>query len=95
MRTSLLKLVPCSQQSWQKPHNCEAQVRQHSSPSLASCRCCAALAPIFTAQCGCNPDFLAIRDSIQEAYPVLTPAYLQGVNYILALACGLPDTSCA
>lgn len=62
---------------------------------MSSCRCCAALAPIFAARCGCNPSFLAIRDALQETYPTLTPTYLQGVNYILALACSLQDTSCA
>lgn len=58
-------------------------------------RCCAAATPIFAARCGCNPDFVAVRDAIQETYPTLTPAFLQGVNYIFALACGLQDTSCA
>lgn len=58
------------------------------------CRCCQTLAPSFEARCGCNPDFLAIRDAMQYTSPALTSAYLAGIAYIFALACMLPDTSC-
>ncbi|KAL4452175.1 hypothetical protein ABPG75_007837 [Micractinium tetrahymenae] len=73
----------------------EAALEALLSGGLPSKGCCATVAPVFAARCGCNPDFRSIRDMMQQAYPTLTPEYLQGVNYIFALACSLPDTSCA
>jgi len=52
------------------------------------------MAAVLCAECGCNPAFVALRDQLQLEYPTLTPAYLRGVNGIIATACGTQDTAC-
>lgn len=54
-------------------------------PACPLMRCCS---------CLCCSGFLAIRETLQESYPTLTPAYLQGSDIILAAACGRAGAAC-
>ena len=39
--------------------------------------------------------FLERRAEVELVNPALTPAYLQGANYLVALSCAAPDPTCA
>ena len=43
------------------------------------CRCCAGVAAVVPAGCGCEPAYVAQRAELQFQYPTLTPEYLAGV----------------
>ncbi|PSC68025.1 hypothetical protein C2E20_8336 [Micractinium conductrix] len=71
-----------------------AAVQALQEGGLPSNRCCAGVAAVVPAGCGCEPAYVAQRAELQFQYPTLTPEYLAGVNLIFALACGLEDTGC-
>jgi hypothetical protein len=77
-------------------------------PCLASQRCmppapsinlqadnCPVLPATCLAACMWCSMFLERRAEIELANPALTPAYLQGANYIIALSCAALDPTCA